>query len=228
MNTNSNQLNMDARSSMNVEGQRRRAGGSTTNRSANTRSAILRVLFFLATVLLFQTFTRGASADDNDNSWSSFTELSAGASIISTKAITQGDAGFTFGIAQGILFNRFVFSLGFDGSYYIVKTDRTPLARSLRIFDVKPSVGYLTPAGPLSLSLEAFYKLRQFRGNGIVAQTGDDPVQHAVGIASTIRYPATRTLFVALRPYYAVTVSTLSPVHEIGALFVVGFSASID
>lgn len=188
----------------------------------------LQVAALLVIALVSQISAQDVQAAENEKSWSSFTEISAGPSVISTKAIRRGDAGFTFGFAQGIRYNRFLFSLGFDGSYYIVEPQRAPLSRSLRIFDVKPSIGYLAPAGSLSVSIEAFYKLRQFRSNGIVAQTGDDPIQHGVGVASTIRYPATRSLFVALRPYYAVTVSTLSPVHEIGALFVFGFSATID
>jgi hypothetical protein len=186
------------------------------------------LLASIITLFLVGTTASPAEAQDTAGRWSSFTEINLGASWIDVRDLESGRPGLTFGIAQGIRYQRFLFSFGFDASYYLTRQPPPPYAASLRIYDVRASVGYMAPAGPLSISGEAFYELRQFRNNGLVRAIGDDPVHHGVGVASTIRYPATRSLFIALRPYYSVTPSTNQIVHEWGLLFVFGFSATID
>jgi hypothetical protein len=180
------------------------------------------------TVLFAITPAERAQAQDTAGRWSSFTEITLGASWIDVRALESGRPGLTFGLAQGIRYQRFLFSFGFDASYFLTKEPPPPYAASLRIYDVRASVGYMAPVGPLSISGEAFYELRQFRNNGLVRAIGDEPVHHGVGLASTIRYPATRSLFLALRPYYSVTPTTDQIAHEWGVLFVFGFSATID
>lgn len=211
--------------SLGIERERTGVPGRLDHRVARSRRW-LAIVF--GCFLLSISATPPAAAEAKKPGWASFTEVTAGASFLRSETMSRAQPGFIVGAAQGIRFQRFIFSFGFDATYFLLDEPGPPYAESLRIFDIKPAFGYLTPAGPLSVSAEAFYKLRQFRSNGLVGVTGDDPLQHGVGVASTLRYPATRNLYVALRPFYVATPSTRETIHEFGVSFVFGFSAAID